>query len=149
MTEIPKEFADMIEQGMEFVKRIGLKVVKLEPRYVELKVPLQGNTNHIGTMYAGALFTLAEIPGGAIFMTTFDFSQYYPIVKEMTTKFKRPVMTDAIIKVGLTDDEVEKINSDAEEHGKAEFLLKGEIFDDNGQLVAESLGTYQIRRIGT
>ena len=37
----------------------------------------------------------------------------------------------------------------SEEQGKAEFLLKGEILDDNGQLVAESLGTYQIRRIGT
>ncbi len=149
MSDMTEQFAIMVEQGIEFVRRMGLKVIEMKPRYIELKVQLEGNTNHIGTMYAGALFTLAEIPGGALFMTTFDVSSYYPIVKEMTLKFKRPVTTDATVKVAVTEEEVENINKEAAENGKAEFVLKGEIFDDSGQLVAESTGIYQLRKLGT
>jgi acyl-CoA thioesterase FadM len=99
-------------------------------------------------MYAGALFTLAEMPGGALFLTTFDVSKFYPIVKEMTIKFKRPVHTDATVKVGMTEEEVVRIERDAEEKGRSEFSLKGEIFDEKGELVAESVGIYQIRKHG-
>ena len=37
-------------------------------------MPFKPNRNHLGTMYAGALFTLAEIPGGAVLISAFDMS---------------------------------------------------------------------------
>ena len=147
MFEVTEQTKTLVESGIEFVKRMGLKVVEMKPRYIELMVPIEGNGNHIGTMYAGALFTLAEIPGGALYMSTFDVTKYYPIVKEMTLKFLRPVMTDATVKVSLTEEEVEAINKEAEANGKAEFTLKGEIFDETGKLVAESNGIYQLRHL--
>lgn len=148
MAETQNEFVKFIEEGIEFVKRMGIKAVKMEPRYIKLLVPLQGNSNHIGTMYAGALFTLAELPGGAIFLTTFDVSRYYPIVREMTIKFKRPVVTDATVEVRLTEAEVAEIKKTVEEKGKANFTLKGEILNAAGELSAESIGIYQLRAIG-
>ena len=69
------------EDKIAFVRRMGLKAVTLEPGHVKLLVPLAGNENHIGTMYAGALFTLAEIPGGALFITSFDTRRFYPIIR--------------------------------------------------------------------
>ena len=50
-------------------------------------MPLKPNKNHIGTMYAGALFTLAEMPGGVLFLSSFDNKAFFPIVKELTMKF--------------------------------------------------------------
>ena len=148
MADVPKEYVNMVETGIEFVRRMGLKVVELKRCYVELKAPLEGNLSHVGTMYAGALFTLAEIPGGALFLSTFDVSKYYPIVKEMTIRYKKPVLTDATVKVRLDEEEAERITKEADEQGKSEFVLKAEIFDDNGQLVAETDGIYQLRKAG-
>ena len=84
----------LLETTVAFVGRTGVKALELEPRRVKLMAPLRGNENHIGTMYTGALFTLAEIPVGALYLTTFDVSKYYPEIKEMTIQFVRPAKTD-------------------------------------------------------
>ena len=53
----------MLENGIPFVERCGFKVEALERGRVVCRMPIEGNTNHIGTMYAGALFTCA-LKGG-------------------------------------------------------------------------------------
>ena len=143
-TEMMKSF---IEKPFDFVERMGLRVIELEPRSVKLSVPLQGNENHIGTMYAGALFTVAEIPGGALFLTTFDVSRFYPVIKEMTLRFIKPAKTDVTIGMVMSVSEVKRIVSEAEKNGKAEYVLEGEIKDTNEEVVAVSRGIYQVRII--
>ncbi len=144
-------FDDMrqwIERPFAFIERIGLKAMVLEPRHVRLMVPLTPNMNHIGGMYAGALFTLAEVPGGALFLTTFDVTRFYPIVKEMSIRFRRPVKTDAFIELSMGADDVRRITVEAEQNGKADFVLDGEIMDAHGEVVAISHGVYQLRKNG-
>jgi acyl-coenzyme A thioesterase PaaI-like protein len=113
-----------------------------------MMVPLAGNENHIGSMYAGALFTLAEMPGGAVFLTTFDASVFYPVVKEMNIRYLKPARSDVTIEIAMAADEAERIEKEAREKGKAEFILEGELIDRDGQVVARSHGVYQIRLIG-
>ena len=146
---MPKEMMkQMLETKVAFIERTGLKALDLEPRRVKLMVPLKGNENHIGTMYAGALFTLAEVPVGALYVTTFDVTKYYPIVKEMNIRFVRPARTDATIELTISEEDVARIQSETEENGKAEFVLEGEIKDENGEVVAVSRGVFQLRTIG-
>ncbi len=137
----------LIEKPFSFVERMGMKVLVLEPRRVKLSVPLKGNESHIGSMYAGALFTIAEIPGGALFLSTFDISRYYPIVKEMTVKFVKSARTDVTIEMVMPVSEAERIEAEAEKNGKAEFVLEGEVKDTNGEIVTVSRGIYQLRAI--
>jgi len=139
---------DFIEKKIAFVQRMGLKVLEMKPRYVRLSAPLEGNENHIGTMYAGALFTLAEIPGGALFMTTFDSSRYYPVVRDMSIRFRRPARGDVTIELSMSEEEVRRIESEAVENGKSEYILIGELKDKSGEIVALSRGVYQMRTIG-
>ena len=40
-------------------------------------VPLEGNGNHFGVIYAGVQFTVAEMLGGVIALATFDAAKYY------------------------------------------------------------------------
>lgn len=143
--EIIKQF---IERPFAFVERMGLRALKLEPGDIKLSVPLKGNENHIGSMYAGALFTIGEIPGGALFLTTFDVEKYYPIIKEMTICFRRPATTDVSIEIKMPKEEVKRITDEIEQHNKAEFLLQGEIKNKNGEIVAISKGVYQLRAHG-
>jgi acyl-coenzyme A thioesterase PaaI-like protein len=132
-----------------FIDNMGLETVEVRPRYAKLKAPLKGNENHIGIMYAGALFTLAEVPGGTLFSTSFDATKYYPIVKEMSIRFRRPATTDITLEMTMTEDEVNRIQAEAEANGKADYILEGELKDESGEVVALSKGVYQIRAIAS
>ena len=136
----------LTEEQIAFVKRTGLKAEVLEPGHVRLRMPLAGNENHIGSMYAGALFTLAEIPGGALFLTSFDVERFYPIVKSLNLRFLRPATGDIRVEARLAEATRTQLQRDAETTGKAEFTLELQLLDDNAAVVAESVGIYQLRR---
>jgi len=125
---------------------MGLKVLELAPRRVALKMPLAGNESHVKTMYAGILFTVAEIPGGALFLSAFDPFRYFPIVKQMEVRFKKAALTDVTVAAELSEEEVERMHLELEEKGKTEFILNCEVKDEQGNVVAESTATYQIRK---
>ncbi|ACL06200.1 conserved hypothetical protein [Desulfatibacillum aliphaticivorans] len=135
----------IIEEGIDFVKRMGLKVVDLKRGYCKLSAPIKGNENHIGTMYAGALFTLAEIPGGALSWSSFDLNKFFPIIKEMSISYRRPVTSDAYVEISISEDEIARIEEEASTKGKSDFILEGEIKDESGQVTALSKGLYQLR----
>lgn len=136
-----------IEKGIPFAGRTEVKVLKLEPGYVKMMMPLEPNINHVGTMYAGALFTLAELPGGAIFLSTFDASQFFPLIKGMEIKFLKPAATDITVEVHLDPERAAEIQEKANEVGKANYDWDCELKDANGQVVAVSSNRYQLRRM--
>lgn len=136
-----------LETGIKFVANSGLKVVELQRGYVKCLMPYTGNGNHIGTMYAGALFTLAEIPGGALFLSSFDMSRYAPIVKALDMKFLKPAKADVTVEIHLTEARIAEISAEADAKGKAEFVLDGELKLADGTIVATSHGVYQIRSL--
>lgn len=143
-----EQLGRLISQNIAFVQRSGLETVSLGAGHVKLRMPLAANTNHIGSMYAGALFTLAEIPGGALFLTSFDTQRYYPIVKEMSIRFRRPARTDVTVEVSISAEEVSRIQQQAEEYGKADYGWVCELRDESGEVVAISNNSYQLRRLG-
>jgi thioesterase domain-containing protein len=136
----------LTEEQIAFVKRSGLKAEILEPGHVSLRMPLAGNQNHIGSMYAGALFTLAEIPGGALFLTSFDAQHFYPIIKEMNLRFRRPATGDIRVEARLEDAQIQALQKQATEEGKADYVLELQLIDESGEVVAQSRGLYQLRK---
>lgn len=144
----PEEMKAFIEKPFAFVTRMGLKAYRLAPRRVKLGLPLAGNENHIGTMYAGALFTVAEIPGGALYLTTFDVEKFYPVLKAMNIRFRRPAASDVTVEVALNKAEAARITAEAKSRGKAEFILNAAVQDVAGDIVAETEGVYQLRAYG-
>jgi acyl-coenzyme A thioesterase PaaI-like protein len=143
----PEEIKQFIKKPFAFVERTGIQAIEIRPRYVKLSAPLKGNENHIGSMYAGALFTLAEVPCGALYLTTFDVSKYYPVVKEMYIRFRRPATTDITVELSISKERVQDIQREAGKNGKAEFTLKTELKDTAGTVVALSKGVYQLRSL--
>ena len=139
--------AEYTETGIEGIRRTGIKVLELRDRYAKLLMPLAGNTNHVGIMYAGSLFTIGELSGGVIFAAAFDATKYYPIVKEITIKFLKPVMTDVTLVVEMSEEKVKEIKKRLEEKGKADFELDLDIKDPNGQVMAVVHGIWPIRKL--
>ncbi len=134
-----------IEGTIPFVERSKIEVVELDVGYVKMRMPFEPNVNHVGMMYAGALFTLAEMPGGAIFVTTFDAKKFFPIVKSLDIKYVKPAMTDITVEVRLSEEEASEVAARAEADGKADYEWQCELKDANGDVVAVTTNHYQMR----
>ncbi len=140
---------DMMNGAMEYTiapaHKMGIKVVEARRGYAAASVPLEGNGNHFGVVYAGVQFTVAEILGGIIALATFDSAKYYPLVKNVDIKFTGMARSDLRAEASLDDDEIGRIETEAVENGKADFTLAAVVKDEAGQTVSVTRGLYQLR----
>jgi|TARA_B110000902_G_scaffold264441_1_gene345947 acyl-coenzyme A thioesterase PaaI-like protein len=142
-----EELRSAIEQPFPFITNCGLKLEALEFGYTKLVMPLGGNGNHINTMYAGALFTLSEMAGGALSIGSFDMNVFYPIIKDMQIKYKAPARTDISVEMRLTTGQINELIETASKDGKANFTMETELKNIAGEIVATTAATYQLRKI--
>lgn len=138
--------ADFSVSAVEGIKRTGMKVLALRDRYAKIMMPLEGNINHIGTMYAGSLFILGEFSGGILHGVSFDYNKFFPIVREVTIRFQRAAKTDITLEVALSKETAAQIQETAEREGKCDFGLKLDLKDADDQTVAEVEGIWQLRK---
>jgi len=136
----------IIEKTIPIVEKMGVKVVLFKPNRAKLMLPLALNINHIGCIYAGSLFTLGEMAGGAIFHASFDSSIFFPIVKQLSIRFRKMALTDVTVEVILPEDEADRLKTAAKADGKADFDLSLEIKDANDEVCSILNGTWQIRK---
>ena len=131
---------------------MGIRVVEVRPGFAAADLPPEPNVNHFGVTYAGSLFSVAEMLGGVLSLVTFDFegelSGFVPIVKESTIRFRRPALGVVRAEASLTEEEVARVRQDALATGKGEFVLEATLTDEQGEVVATTTGTYQVRRLG-
>lgn len=137
-----------IGRAVPFAARCHFKVVNLKRGYLEAEMPIKGNRNHIGTMYAGALFTLAEIPGGVLALTEFG-SGYVPVLKKLNMEYLKPARTEVRVEFQISPGEIERIRTQADEQGKCDFTLTGDLVDRHGEVVARSWAEYQLRKMSS
>lgn len=123
-----------------------LTVVDARRGHAAAEIPAGPNVNHFGAMYAGSLFTVAEMLGGVLGFNTFDLDGFVPIVKSLEIKFLKPASTRVRAAASLNEDEIARIEADARANGKAEFVLTAEITDEAGTVVAATEGVYQVRK---
>jgi thioesterase domain-containing protein len=143
------ELAEFINAGMEYavpaMYQLGIRVLEVRPGYAVATVPLAGNVNHFGSMYAGALFGAAEMLGGALFFPSFDAARFYPTVKDVQIRYRRPATTDVRAQAELDATTIERMQHEVETVGKTEFVLDAVLTETTGRVVATTRGTYQIR----
>ncbi|WP_166263843.1 DUF4442 domain-containing protein [Marinobacter caseinilyticus] len=137
----------LIGLAIPFAPRNGFAVEEVRPGYVRATIKLKGNKNHFGSLYAGAFFLVAEIPGGVL--TLFDLGpDYTPILKEMTLQFLQPANSDVTVEFTLDAETIAAIKADADATGRAAFSLEGTLVDKNGVQVATSVAHYRVRKKG-
>ncbi|TAL32356.1 MAG: DUF4442 domain-containing protein [Spirochaetes bacterium] len=144
-----RDFAAYVETGINAVRNMGMKFLVCRENHVRLMMPLDGNINHIGTMYAGCIFTLGEVAGGAIFGACFDLTRYFPIVKEMTIRYRRPVTSDITLDASLSPERVREIEAVVVAQGKCDLIMDLELVGTGGEVVALVHGTWQVRAVPT
>ncbi|MBV8604835.1 MAG: PaaI family thioesterase [Pelomonas sp.] len=139
----------VVEKSIPFVAHSGVVVEVLARGHARMRMPLEPNRNHVGSMYAGALFTLAELSGGAIFLSSFDRQRFYPVVRDMSIRFRRPATSDIWVEVRVDEEVVRKVQAEAEAAGKADYEWECELKGADGTVVAITKNSYQLRKVGT
>ena len=136
--------------SVPILEAMGIRVVEVRPGLASAELPPEPNVNHFGVTYAGSLFSVAEMLGGVLSLATFDLegelAGFVPIVKESTIRFRRPALGVVRAEAMLSDDEVARVRHDALATGKGEFVLEATLTDTQGEVVASTVGTYQLRR---
>ncbi len=137
----------VIGKSIPFAPRNGFSVEEVGPGYVRAKIRLKGNRNHFGSLYAGAFFLVAEIPGGVLAL--FDLGpDYIPILKDMSLQFLKPANSDVTVEFYLDAATLAAIRAEADSRGRAAFSLEGTLCDDIGEVVATSTANYRVRKKG-
>lgn len=129
------------------VDKMGVKIVEARPGFAATTVPAEGNGNHFGVIYAGVLFTVAELLGGIIPLITFDRTKYFPLVKNLDIQFVAMAKSDVRAEASLDDDTIARVEAEAARRGKADFTLEAVVTDADGQTVATTRGLYQLRAL--
>lgn len=142
------EMTAYVHQAIPILGAMGLEVTEAGDGKAAARIPLEPNRNHFGVIYAGSLFTVAEMLGGAIGFTALALDGFVPLVKSLEIKFLRPAATSVTASTSLTPDEVERVRAEAQANGKADFELVCDVVDDNGVVVASTVGQYQLRHMG-
>jgi len=140
--------------SVPILEAMGIRVVDVRPGFAAAELPPEPNVNHFGVTYAGSLYSVAEMLGGILSLATFDLEPdgelagFVPLVKESTIRFRRPALGVVRASASLAEDEVARVRADALATGRGEFVLEATLTDAAGEVVATTVGTYQLRRLG-
>ena len=125
---------------------LGVRIAEVRRGFAATTAPIAGNGNHFGVMYAGVLFTVAEVLGGILALIAFDQSQFYPLVKDMSIQYKAPAKSDVRAQAELSDEDIARIEAEATHNGKSEYVVEAVVTDAEGTVVATTKATCQLRR---
>jgi thioesterase domain-containing protein len=141
-----EEHVGLLESIVKIIAAMGIRIVEMRDRHVKVLLPLEPNINHIGTMYAGSLFTVGEFIGGAIFIASFDYTRFYPIVKAINIQYRRPATTPVTVEATLSTEEINAIQQEADAKGKADWKMDLELKDQVGEVCCLVQGVWQMRK---
>ncbi|GAA3513017.1 hypothetical protein GCM10022234_04640 [Aeromicrobium panaciterrae] len=149
MTEpaTPAELTALARTMIPILDAMGLEVLEVTPHSATARIPAEPNVNHFGAMYAGCLFTVAEVLGGLMagFM---DVPGGVPLVKRLEIDFSRPATTAVTARTTLSEAEFDRVQAEAIATGKSNYELVAEVTDEAGTVVARTRGFYQMRVMG-
>jgi acyl-coenzyme A thioesterase PaaI-like protein len=129
-------------QSIETLKNMGLKVLVESPNTLKIAMPREGNSNHLGGVYAGAIFTLAEFPFGMMCINKFGMSEIVPVIGEITIRFLAPAIGDLTVELTVADEEWDEIERETKAHGKFKIIKDIEVKDAQGKVNTILKATY-------
>ena len=129
-------------QSIAILKNMGLQVLEESRNTLKIAMPKEGNGNHLGGVYAGAIFTLAEFPFGVMCVNRFSTDEIVPVVGEVTIRFMAPASGTLTVALTISDQEWDEIERETKLHGKCKVVKDIEIKDAQGKINAVAKATY-------
>jgi thioesterase domain-containing protein len=133
----------LVRDAIPLFDAMQLTVVGLAPGTASVEAPQEPNRNHAGMMYAGSLFSLAEVLGGLLPPATWDITGYVPIVADVRIRFRAPALGTIRATAHLPAAEIDRVRQElAGGASKVWFALEAVLADSSGVTVASAEGKY-------
>lgn len=151
MVQQQSTVAEMIRSGIEgmpYNAMLGVRIVEMDHGHARGTLAARPEVgNHVGTMHAGAQFSLIEATSGAAVSSAFLdlLGRATPLAQGADLTYKRPVRGDASAEAHLSADEVERVRVELETQGRARFDVQVSIRDADGTLATEATMRWYIR----
>ncbi len=141
------ELAKAMFLQMPFLEKLGIKIAYVEKGKARVELPFDiSNTNHLGTIHAGALYTLAETGGGLVITSAATSADVIGVAKSGFIKYKKPAKGMIYIEEEVDPEWVAEKFNQALTGGKADIPFTVHIRDEDGDVVAEVEFVYHIRK---
>jgi acyl-coenzyme A thioesterase PaaI-like protein len=125
---------------IEFNKFLGLQRSE-KPEYMFQLKKREELTNHLGTMHAGVLFTLAEATSGQLLVTFFPewADRVIPVIRKSKVKYNKPGTTTIYSHATMTDETKSKIPYDLENRGRSIAEVSVDLYDEENTKIFSSV----------
>jgi thioesterase domain-containing protein len=134
-----------IEQAIKSIdtlQHMGLEILESSDTRLRIRMPKEGNSNHLGGVYAGAIFTLAEFPFGMMYAAKLGLSEMVPVVGEMTIRYLAPASGDLFVDIKVSEEEWSDIVEQTRAKGKLKLVRDVEVKDADGNVNSVIKATY-------
>ena len=140
---------NVVRSTVPLLGAIGMEVVEASPGMVRTRLPFRPeNGNHIGTVYAGVLFSFLEASGGALVLMAFDVSRWIPVIVEGTIRYARPVTGPIECALSVTPSDRDAVHAALNADPKHRWVLTAAATDGDGRSMCEADLVYRFRAIG-
>lgn len=143
-----RALADALGDNIPFNRHVGLQVSEIAPGRAVVRLPEDERLrNHVGSQHAGALFAAGEAASGGAFLGTFGerLGELTPLAESAQISYRRiargPI--DATARLG---DPPEDLFGKLDADGVVRFPVDVELTDPDGELVAEMIVRWNVRR---
>jgi thioesterase domain-containing protein len=150
--EDPAAFAasvqNIVRTTVPLLGSMGIEVVEASPGRVRTRLPFRPeNGNHIGTVYAGVLFSFLESSGGALVFVSFDIARWIPVIVEGSIRFVRPVTGAVESTLEIGDSERDSVHAALDTDPKSSWTLHAIAVAEDGRAACEADFVYRFRSI--
>jgi len=143
--------AEMIRSGIErmpYNAMLGVRIVEMDGGRARGVLPSRPEVgNHVGTMHAGAQFSLIEATSGAAVSSAFLdlLGRATPLAQGSELTYRRPARGDVSAEAAVAPEVVERVRQELEAHGRARFDVPVTLTDGEGTLATEAVMRWYIR----
>jgi len=134
----------LIATSVPFTRRNGFSVVELRSGYLRAHLTRKGNRNHLGTVYAGAQYLLAEIPFGALSLVEFG-GRLVPILMDMHIIYDKAARTDLEVELVLDEERKARIEEEVARDGRSGLVVELHLKDAHNDVVARGFANYLVK----
>jgi len=137
----------LVEQKIPFLQKVPMRVVDLAPGRARVRCPRDpSNDNYIGTLHAGAIFTLGETCAGLAVGTPFDLDRVRMVARRATIEYRKSVTAELTGEATVPPGTLVEAREALDRHGRAVLAVHVAIRDPAGEMAAEMTVEYHLRK---
>ena len=133
-----REIMEALAAAVPFNRYLGLEYASIEPGSAEVRlIDREQHRNHVGTLHAGALFTVAEAASGAAFVSAFAprLAEVVPVVESAEIHFSAPARGTIAAHARMTKP-ADALLVELDRDGRTRPPIEVRLVDESGREVA-------------